>query len=314
MAGPASTLTAIVVTSNRLAQIRQTVPRLLDEGVDRLIVIDNASSDGTQAYLSGLSDPRLDAVFSAENLGGAGGFELGLRRVMAAPGAPRDWIVLMDDDARPVPGALAAFRAADWSGWDGVAAAVFHPDGRICEMNRPWLNPFWHPGVLLRTLLGGGRVAFHLKDADFSAPRPVPIDGGSFVGLFLTRDAVQRAGFPDGRLFIYGDDVLYTLGLTARGGRICFAPDLHFHHDFKTLTDGAQRFRPVWKSYYHHRNLLFVYHRAAGLFFWPALLVILPKWLMKARHQGEDRAEYLRLLRRAVIDGLTGRMGRIEGH
>ena len=67
------------------------------------------------------------------------------------------------------------------------------------------------------------------------------------------------------------------------------------------------RFVPLWKVYYYHRNLLLLYRMAAGWLFWPALLVILPKWISKVRlHQGERRA-FLRLMGRAVGDGLIRR-------
>ena len=46
---------------------------------------------------------------------------------------------------------------------------------------------------------------------------------------------------------------------------------------------------------------------------WPALLVILPKWALKARHQDGARAEYFHYLRRAVADGLRGRRGHRAG-
>ena len=50
-----------------------------------------------------------------------------------------------------------------------------------------------------------------------------------------------------------------------------------------------------------------LYRLAAGWLFWPTLLAVLPKWLLKVRdHKGERRA-FLRLLGHAVADGLTGR-------
>lgn len=47
-----------------------------------------------------------------------------------------------------------------------------------------------------------------------------------------------------------------------------------------------------------------LYRLAAGWLFWPVLLVIVPKWLSKLRlHPGERRA-FLRLISRAIWDGL----------
>ncbi|NVK13634.1 MAG: glycosyltransferase [Rhodobacteraceae bacterium] len=333
-AGPAAAgrLVAVVVTHNRLGKLKATLARLLESPPDELaavVVADNASTDGTGAWLAAQTDPRLDVRTSACNRGGAGGFEMGMRRAMEAH-AP-DWLVVMDDDGRPAPGGLAAFHglamhrqpagAGDGGGWDAVAAAVYFPDGRICEMNRPSRNPFWHAREFLRTLLGGGRSGFHVQPADYEGPG-MQIDVTSFVGFFISAAAVQRAGFPDPELFIYGDDGIYTLGLTKSGGRIGFEPSVRFEHDLSTFrarqagggadpqqADTAQRgrFVPLWKAYYYHRNLLLLYRMAAGWLFWPVLLVIVPKWLLKARQHGGSRRVFLRLMGHALRDGLLRR-------
>lgn len=303
-------LAALVVTFNRLDQLRQTTDRLLQAAprdLDRVLVVDNASTDGTADWLAGRDDPRLEVLRLPENRGGAGGFEAGLRHLSDA--RDPDWIVVMDDDARPAPGALAAFRAGDRAGHDAWAAAVFHPrgaGGAICEMNRPWTNPFWRGDAL--GPLRRGRAAFHLADPAYRGDGPVAVDAATFVGLFLSRRAVALAGFPDGRMFLYGDDILYTLGLAAAGGRIAFDPGLVWEHDCASLGPGPQVFRPLWKTYYHHRNLALVYRRAAGPWSWLLLPAVLPKWALKARWHGGQRRAYLRLLARAVRDGLGRRL------
>lgn len=308
-ATPRPRLGAVVVTCNRLHQIRQTVARLLDSPVDRLIVVDNASSDGTDTFLAGVNDPRLEVIRSDRNIGGAGGFALAIRS-MTERHDP-DWLLVTDDDSRPEPGALEAFLNTDLTGYDAVAGAAYYPDGAICGMNRPFLNPFSHPRVLFRTLIGGGRAAFHLKDTHYRGTEPVAVDGASFVGLLMSRKAIGMAGLPRAELFLYAEDGLYTLGLTQQGGRIAFLPQLRFEHDCSTFALGSGRFTPMWKSYYYHRNLLLLYRQAAGAYFWPALvLFVLPKWLLKARRQGDQWAVYLRLLRHAVGDGLARRFDR----
>lgn len=303
-------LVAVVVTYNRLDKLKVTLAQLLAAPAGDLaavVVVDNASPDGTGAWLGTLDDPRLVVHRSPRNLGGAGGFETGMR--LACDRFDPDWIVVMDDDARPAPGALAAFHALDKTGCEGVAAAVYTPGGEICEMNRPSRNPFWHAREFTRTLMRiGGRGGFHVRPEDY-AGQGRQIDVASFVGLFVSRAAIARIGFPDGRLFVYGEDGIYTLDLTRRGGRIWFAPDVVFEHDCDTFEGQRGRFRPLWKVYYYHRNLLLLYRMAAGWMFWPALLAVLPKWLSKVRHHPGERTLFLRLLGQAVRDGLTRRTG-----
>ncbi|WP_260107659.1 hypothetical protein [Phaeobacter inhibens] len=63
------------------------------------------------------------------------------------------------------------------------------------------------------------------------------------------------------------------------------------------------------RVYYHHRNLLLLYRQAAGWLFWPVLLLILPKWILKVRHHPGVRWAYLRLTWLAVRDGLLRAVG-----
>ena len=311
---PPARLVGVVVTHNRLDKLKITLARLLaasDADLTAVLVVDNASDDGTADWLAAQqTDPRLVVHRNAHNSGGAGGFEAGMRAAMAQ--FDPDWLVVMDDDARPAPGALTAFHEADNAGWDAVAAAVYYPDGGICEMNRPSRNPFWHARAFLRTALGGGRRGFHVSARDYDGP-DMAVDVASFVGLFVSRAAVARVGYPDGSLFVYGDDGLYTLGLSRAGGRIRFAPQIRFEHDCSTFAGqkggAGGQFRPLWKVYYYHRNLLLLYRLAAGRWFWLVMLVILPKWLMKIRAHSGQRRVFLRLLGRAVRDGLLHRTG-----
>lgn len=312
-------LAALIVTHNRLSALEVTLERLLAEAVDRVLVVDNASDDGTEGWLAGQDDPRLEVLRLPENLGGAGGFEAGLAE-MTRRHDP-DWTVLMDDDARPCPGALAAFRAeapaltataADRTAADVIAAAVVLPDGNICEMNRPARNPFWHPGTFLATLIGGGRRGFHLADAALApeAP-PTEIDIASFVGFFISRTAVARAGLPEGGLFIYGDDVLYCLRLRRLGVAIRLLPAVRFEHDCGTLDTGLL-VRPPWKVYYLCRNGVGIARAAAGPVVFPlALAWYVAQWWRRGRHcRPGERALYRRMMWAGLRDGLRGRRGR----
>lgn len=296
-------LVCVVVTYNRLEKLKVTIRHLLENRayLTALLVIDNASDDGTSAWLEQQSDPLLRVIHSKTNLGGAGGFELGMRRAQEL--FDPDWLLIMDDDAWPDAGALAQFHSANKTGIAAIAAAVYMPDGSICEMNRPSRNPFWQNDAFWGALTRG-RAGFHLPDAAYGGA-PVDVDVSSFVGFFISRAGLVSAGLPNPNLFLYGDDAIYTLGLRARGERLSFRPDIRFIHDSSTFAKGERRFRPLWKAYYYQRNLLILYRMAAGWLFWPVLLVILPRWLARTgAHRGERRA-FLRLTLAAIRHGLA---------
>ncbi len=303
---PLPRLVAIVVTHDRLAALRKTVERLLaipEAQLAAVIVVDNASRDGTGAWLQALGDPRLRVCHQAMNLGGAGGFAAGLdhaRRTLDP-----DWFVLMDDDARPVPGAIARFHAQDLDAWDAFAAAAYHATGAICEINRPTRDPFATWAVFLRTLRAG-REGFHLDRSAYAGAMPIPIDGASFVGLFLSRRALRMAGLPDRDLFIYADDAIQTLRLSRAGGRLAFAPAIRFEHDIEGR-EGPGSTVPLWKVYYLHRNSLILYRQAAGGWFWMICLIVIPRWAARARAYPGRRRAFARLFARGVWDGLQRR-------
>ncbi|MEM8617243.1 MAG: glycosyltransferase [Pseudomonadota bacterium] len=307
MSSPPS-LFAVVVTFNRLATLKITLARLLEAKTEHLagiIVVDNACTDGTESWLASLEDARLQVLRLPENCGGAGGFEAGMR---LAGEADPDWMVLFDDDARPYPGALAAFHAVDRTGADAWAAAVYDPKGEICDMNRPSRNPFWHTDVWQWVLRGKGREAYHIPASAYEGMALSEIDVASFVGFFVSRAGRHLAGVSDGRLFLYGDDVLYSLTLRKAGGRILFDPSLRFEHDHASRAANSKRFTPLWKVYYYYRNLLFAYRSAAGHWFILVAPVMALKWLViDFRHYHGARLRYLRLWGQALRDGVKGR-------
>ncbi|MFA3920798.1 glycosyltransferase family 2 protein [Ruegeria hyattellae] len=299
----AGRLVAVVVTHNRLAKLKPTLARLLaadSAHLDAIVVVNNACTDGTADWLKSQRDPRLNVIASAENIGGAGGFERGLRHAMQH--LDPDWLVVMDDDACPTPGALALFHAHPRADDTAFAAAVYFPDGRICEMNRPSRNPFWSPALFLRSLVRG-RDGYHIPRSAYDADTPCPIDLTSFVGLFLPRRIIDEIGYPEPGLFLYGDDVIYTLTLRRRGWNILFDPALRFEHDFSTFQAlGPQVIRPLWKVYYYCRNRLLMYRAAAPLLFWLLLPLLGLKWHLAVGRYGAEKSLYLRLLRRALRD------------
>lgn len=311
-------LVAIVVTFNRLDQLQITLPALRDEAVDAIVVVDNASTDATPDWLATQGDDRVHVVTLPDNTGGAGGFEAGM--AYARDHLSPDWVVLMDDDARPQPGALDRFRSetptleADFPDLGIVVAAVFYPNGTLCEMNRPSRNPFWNLGLFARTLLRGTRSGFHLTNAQFAPDAPaLPIDVASFVGYFVKASAWKKAGLPEGGLFIYGDDVLYSLRLRRAGFAMAFVPKVRFTHDCGTMGDGFV-YRPLWKIYYHCRNGVDIARQAAGPLIFPAALVYYTLiWWRRGRHcKGTERRLYYKMMRMGLRDGLLGRRGRAD--
>jgi GT2 family glycosyltransferase len=289
----APTVSACLVTFDRLDKLRRAVDRLLDEPIGHLVVVDNGSTDGSREWLRSLDDPRVVVIESERNLGGAGGFELAMRFTIEHHEA--DWVLLQDDDAWPVDGAVQRFQELVLEpDVGGVAAAVYTPGGEICEINRPGLNPFTGLIGMGRALVRG-RMALHVAV--------------SFVGYFVRAELVRTGlGYPRGELFIYSDDQLYSFDVRRHGYRNVFVPAVEFRHDTVSKSD-AGFFSPVWKVYFLYRNNIEFYRAMAGRWFPVVMLVKLPVWLLRVRHYPERR-DYLRAMWWGVRDGFARRFDR----
>ena len=80
-----NSVAAVVVTFNRSRLLLECLASLLGQTqrLAKIIVIDNASSDGTQQALAShgyLAHPDIDYVRLPHNTGGAGGFHEGVKR------------------------------------------------------------------------------------------------------------------------------------------------------------------------------------------------------------------------------------------
>ncbi|MDZ4728848.1 MAG: glycosyltransferase [Xanthomonadales bacterium] len=297
---------AVIVTFNRLEKLKDTLEKTFAEPFSAVVVVNNCSTDGTGNWLDGLHEPRLHIIHSPSNQGGAGGFHQGFE--YAAQKLPEcDWLVAFDDDAYPLPGTLKQFDALDVPAEVGsVAAAVYLPDGRISEMNRPSVNPFWHLKKFLSTALRG-RQGFHVADADYSLTEHKEIDASSFVGFFLRLSLIRegRIGLPRTELFIYADDIIYVLEMRKTGVKHWFVPWLEFSHDCQTLVNQKGVYRPLWKVYFVVRNRLEMYRIVSGVAFPIVLLIKIPKFFLEARfYAPNERMRYLKVSAKAMWNGI----------
>lgn len=304
-------LVAVVVTHNRLPKMRVTLERLLQTSrasLQAVIVVNNGSSDGTTCWLKAQREPRLYVLNHAENLGGAAGFAHGIQA--AIDRYRPDWLVLMDDDARPWGETLERFSQNKRDFNTIYASAVFAPDGGICEMNRPFLNPFQSLGQVCRACLWG-KKGYYVPYRAYTGAEPHPVDYATFVGFFVSRETVERVGLPDPVYFLYCDDLAYCDHLARSGCRILFDPELRFQHDCTSFQNQRHRiYTPVWKAYYAHRNGLIFLRNAAGRWFSPVACGLAVVWVLRAPFYGSQAGRYLKVLRWALKDGALSRFAR----
>jgi len=212
-----SRVVAAVVTFDRLELLQRLVARLLTlDRLDGVVVVDNASTDGTGEWLrEQAGHERLHAVTLDRNRGGAGGFHEGMRQAVDVYGADLVW--LMDDDGLPDPDCLDLLMAyaGELDFWGPVVVDEADPDRLVFPIRLP----------------GGTRVVHDTASVEQAAPdgllRAVLIP---FNGVLVTRRLATRIGYPREEFFIWGDDHEYRLRAERAGARIATVAAARVRH------------------------------------------------------------------------------------
>jgi len=233
MSERAETVCAVVVTRNRRALLEECLAAVRDQTrpPDRVLVVDNASTDGTPEFVSD-EHPEAELIRLDRNEGGAGGFHEGMKRAAAGGW---DWIWLMDDDTIPSPDALELLLSAPPAAL--LASKVVWTDGRIHPMNPPRLDMKDMDAVVRGFKLGA-----------------VPMRFCTFPSLLVRGDVPARFGLPRKEFFIWSDDIDFTARVLRREQGY-FVPDSVAIHKTAAASPpwaGGERF------YYAVRNGLWV--------------------------------------------------------
>lgn len=208
---------ACVLTYNRKETLLRCIDAVLAQthSVNRLIVFDNGSSDGTREALATAGHfalSQLDYVRVEDNLGPAAGFSAVMRRGYESG---CEWVWVMDDDVLPAPTALeelatayeTCFSVPEDVGF--LVSRVETPDGRpnnvpdVDTRQDRKMQPQW--AMLLQH--GLVRIAWSTLNStlfprgtlrDFGFPKPDFFYGGDDIDLTL-RIAKERPGYIVGK-------------------------------------------------------------------------------------------------------------------
>lgn len=204
-------LALVIVTFNRSGYLRGLLESVaaLDPAPELVVVVDNASTDDTAAYLKSAADGfpvPLTVCTLTENTGGSGGFAAGIE---AALDLGAEWLWLMDDDVEALPGAVAAL--AKWTGtYDCIHGRRYDEAG----------NPFFWQHRFI-PLLG---MHVPVRGNVFRDSAAFDTNVGCFEGMLINAAAVREIGLPDRRYFINGDDEIYGW-LASRNHKVAYVND-----------------------------------------------------------------------------------------
>ncbi len=253
-AGKAASVWAVIVFYNSYADTADCLRSLGAASWPNLhvVLVDNGSSDGSGARLR-QEFPELSFIRSGENLGFAGGCNLGIREALAA-GA--DHICMLNNDTVVEPDFLEPLVARAEAG--SRAAAV---GGKILY-DEPG-NIIWFAGGEINRRTG---VTTHrgqgLPDSD-AFDHPLVVDYITGCLLLAPAGRFRELGLLDERLFMYGEELDFCLRARRAGYSCFYEPGSVIRHRVSRSMGGA--YSPLY-YYYWARNLLLVYsiHLGAG--------------------------------------------------
>ncbi|MGY4643131.1 glycosyltransferase family 2 protein [Cellulomonas sp. URHB0016] len=231
-----------------------------------VVVVDNASTDGT-ADLVAARYPEVRLVRSPTNLGFAAGNNVGLR------GATSPWVVLLNDDAVPDPGFLAALAGAARAAAADVAAlastvlldqrfravgteaaphAVVGPHGTYVADPEGDVVLVNSTGNSVR-VDGYGVDRGWLEDAATHRP-PTEVFGFSGAAVALRSAALEQVGLFDETLFMYYEDTDLSWRLRLAGWTVEHVHDAVVRHQHSA----SSREGSAFFQFHDQRNRLLV--------------------------------------------------------
>jgi GT2 family glycosyltransferase len=263
-----------------------------------VVVVDNASTDGTAEAVAERF-PRAELVRSPENRGFAGGNNLGIERALEL-GA--DHVLILNNDAEVEPGAIRTL----------VDAAAARPDAgsvgaKILFAEPP--NLVWFAGAEYDPRRGyNGRQRGYREPDDGRWDGIRETDRACGAAMLVPRAVLERVGGFDESLFLYAEDVEWSLRAARAGFRHYVVGESVVRHHVSAAAGGESS--PL-TLYYGLRNSLVVAERFAPLgrlATWRRRLVLLGAHAAQAL-LARGRLAGLRAVAAGFRDGLRRRLG-----
>ncbi|MFC3899125.1 glycosyltransferase [Lentzea rhizosphaerae] len=228
---PKGSVVAVVVTRHRRELLAESLKALATQTrvPDHLVVVDNGPDQPVDDLVEQCPLPTT-YLPSHRNLGGAGGFALGILHALSL-GA--DWVWLADDDGRPA---------------DETVLAVLMEEAerrKLAEIS-PVVTNIDKPEKLafpLRRGLTWKRSASELG-TDF-----LPGIASLFNGALFRASTLDVVGVPDYRLFFRGDEVEIHRRMVRSG--LPFGTSLRVAY---VHPDGSDEFKPMLGGKFHAQD------------------------------------------------------------
>lgn len=227
-----------------------------------VIVVDNASGDGSVEYLSERF-PDITIIASKENLGFARANNLAIRN------SHGEYILLLNPDTIVAENTFTDFiglmeRHPDAG---GCGAYMLHTNGSFAPESRRGLpTPFVAFCKMsgLASLFPKTRTfgRYYMSYLDKNKENRIEIMSGAF--MFLRREALDKAGLLDEDFFMYGEDIDLSYRILKAGYNNYFLPSRILHYKGESTVKSSYRYvhtfyqamELFFNKHYSHYSLL----------------------------------------------------------
>ena len=253
-----------------------------------VIVIDNASSDGSLEWLESVfgRDSKLRIVRGLSN----DGFAKACNRGVAL--ATGEFVFFLNPDCELEEGAMAclleAIQADDQVGM--VGGLLLNPDGSEQAGGRRAIPTPWRSFVrafgLARFSKRWPKLFFDFHLHKEPLPKiPIEVEAISGACMLVKRDAMQEIGLLDEEYFMHCEDLDWCIRFCRGNWKILFVPEAKMLHHKGVCS----RTRPIFVEWHKHRGMMRFYrklfsHQYPGVLMWLVSVGVLLRFLLVASY------------------------------
>ena len=215
---------AVIVTWNSAEDIAECIRAARNSGIEKIVVVDNGSSDHTRKIVAMIEGVRL--LEFAENLGFAGGVNQGVAAL------DTDYVLILNPDCFVVSGISAMKRAAQGGAAGGM---LLGEDGQLQQgfavRRLPTAATLMFEVLGINRIFAGNPVNRRYRCADFDAALEQPVEQPP-AAIFLVKKEVFVAlnGMDETYWPVWFEDVDFCARLLAAGYRITYSPEAKATH------------------------------------------------------------------------------------